>query len=370
MIPLQGLLRKEFLQIIRDPSSIVIAFVLPVVLLLLFTYAISLDFKRVSIALVVEENDQIAESCISAFQGSKYFNPKVLYDRISAEHLLLQGKIAAFVVIPSEFPEKVLRAQKPAIQVIIKGTDGNSARLIKKYIEATIFLWYRNFVFENSGIFPSDPIEVEARVWFNEQADFRVSLIPGSIAVIMTLIGTMLTALVVAREWERETIETLIATKIPRSVFLLSKVLPYYALGILGMGIVSLYAVVVLHIPIRGSILMLFIVSSAFLCYALGLGVLISTVAKNQFLATQASLVIGFLPAFILSGLVFEIQSMPKVIQYITYAFAPRYFVSSLRTIFLAGNQLAVLIPNLLAIIGFAVLFFTLASRRTKMLLG
>ncbi len=364
---IRGLIVKEFRHVFRDPSGVLIAVVLPLMLLFLFAYGISLDLTRVPIGIVVEQPSAESRDLVSVFEGSRSFPVTIAQHRHVLEPLLLDGRLLALMIIPADFQRRLYAGYDPAVQLIIRGIDANTAELVRGYVEAAWRQWWiRRWQQRYKSTVPS-LLVLEPRVWFNERVQTTVALIPGSIAVIMTLIGTMLTALVVAKEWERGTIEALLTTPMTRTEFLASKFLPYFLLGLIGMGVVTVVAVGWMGIPFRGSVGGLLCLSSAFLLYALGLGMMISVVARNQFLATQAALVVGFLPSFILSGLVFAIQSMPRALQLFTYLFAPRYFVEGLRTLFLAGDIWSVLGMDIAAITILGVLFWIITVRKLPM---
>ena len=360
----RGLLRKEALQILRDPSSIAIAFVLPVVLLLLFGYGISLDAREVPVALVVESPTAETASFTASFSQSPYFEPRAFLDRRLAERALFAGDVAAVVVLRGDFSRRLHNPRGAPIQVLVNGTDANTARLITGYIDGAWQAWLAQ-VARDSRIRLTPPVTIESRVWFNAAVRSRNFLIPGLIAIIMTLIGALLTALVVAREWERGTMEALLATPVATSELLLSKVVPYFVLGMGGMALSVAMAIAAFDVPFRGSFLVLALCSALFLLAALGMGLLISTVAKSQFVAGQIAIVATFLPAFILSGFIFDIESMPRAVQWITHVIAARYFVAILQTLFLAGNVWTVIVPNALALAGMAVFFLGMTRRRT-----
>ena len=208
-------------------------------------------------------------------------------------------------------------------------------------------------------------IQVEPRVWYNEQLESRYFLLSGSLAIIMTLIGTLLTALVVSREWERGTMEALISTPVKILEMIVGKVIPYFLLGLVSMAICVSVSVFIFGLPFRGSLLLLGLVSSMFLFSALGLGLMISTLSKSQALSYQIATVTGFLPAFILSGFLFEIFSMPPWIQVLTYFISARYFVQCLQTLFLVGNVSPLILWNLLPMFLIGLLFFLIARYKT-----
>ena len=361
-----SLIKKETLQIIRDPSSILIAIVLPLVLIFLFGYGISLDLNNIKLGVVLEDHSTVANDLLHSLQASKYFKIHVVGDRRALKPLLIGGRLNAILVIPSDFTKRLYCGDKSPLQVLVRGTDANTGELVLNYIEGAWRTWLIQQGIATGKSHSISLVKVESRVWFNEEIKSRSALLPGSIAVIMTLIGTMLTSLVIAREWERGTMETLLTTPVTHIDLLLGKFIPYFILGMLAMCLVTVVSTYIIGIPLRGSIWLLILVSSAFLLYGLGLGLFISSVTKNQFVATQAALIVGFLPAFILSGLVFEINSMPWPIRYLTYLFAPRYFVSSLRTIFLTGNIWKIIIPDTIVMICLGSFFIGMTIKKTS----
>lgn len=360
----RGLLRKEALQILRDPSSIAIAFVLPVVLLLLFGYGISLDAREVPIALVVESPTAQTASFTASFSQSPYFEPRSFLDRRQAEGALFDGDVAAVIVLRGDFSRRLHEPRGAPIQVLVNGTDANTARLITGYIDGAWHAWLAQ-VARDSGVRLTPPVSIESRIWFNAAVRSRNFLVPGLIAIIMTLIGALLTAFVVAREWERGTMEALLVTPVTTFELLLGKVIPYFVLGMGGMALSVTMAIALFDVPFRGSFLVLALCSALFLLAALGMGLLISTVSKNQFVAGQIAIVATFLPAFILSGFIFDIESMPRAVQWITHVIAARYFVAILQTLFLAGNVWSVIVPNAFALAVMAVFFLGMTRRRT-----
>jgi len=361
---LRGLIRKESLQIARDPSSISIAFVLPIFLLLLFGYGISLDADNVPVAVVVEAESQETMSFFSSLANSSYFRANLVRHRRTAEAMLIRGEGDAVVVLRNDFARRIKLPGGAPIQVIVNGSDANTARIVSGYLQGAWGNWLAQYALDR-GQPIAQPIVVEQRVWFNAEVRSRNFLVPGLIAIIMTLIGTLLTALVVAREWERGTMEALMVTPLRIGEILLGKLIPYFVLGMGGMGLTAAMAVWVLGIPFRGSLLALIAVSALFMLTALGMGLLISTIAKNQFVAGQVAIIVAFLPAFILSGFIFDISSMPFAIQVITHLIPARYFVSPLQTLFLAGTVWPIILTNAAALLVMAALFLGLTRRLT-----
>lgn len=358
----RGMIRKEFLQVIRDPSSIAIAFVMPVVLLLIFGYGVSLDAEHVPVALVIEQPGADASSLAGSFRHSRYFEPVTMLDMRDAERALMAGRVDGIVRLREDFA-RCLRCPRGAqIQVIVNGVDANTARQVSGYVNGVWTKWLRERARAQGE--PLDmPAEVEQRVWFNANVRSRNFLVPGLIAVIMTLIGALLTALIMAREWERGTMEALMVTPVAARELLLAKVVPYFVLGLGGMALSVAMAVWQFDVPLRGSPGILFGGASLFLLVALGMGLLISTVARSQFVAAQVAIITTFLPAFILSGFIFDIGSMPFAIQKLTHIIPARYFVTILQSVFLAGNVWSVLVPNALALLVMAAVFLGLTRR-------
>ncbi|HVA48264.1 MAG TPA: ABC transporter permease [Pirellulales bacterium] len=365
-----GLVRKESLQIVRDPSSYLIAGLLPLVLLFLFGYGVSLDLRRVEIGLVVEQPTPEAESLVSAFRNSPYFHVHLARTRRQFQNDLVAGRLKGVVVLASDFGDRMGGGATAPVQAIVDGSEPNTAGLVAYYVQGVWSTWVAEERLSRVGLAAraiTPRISVEPRYWFNPELRSQNFLVPGSMAIIMSLIGTLLTALVVAREWERGTMEALMATPISRAEFLLGKLLPYFALGMAAMGLAATAAVILFDVPFRGSVLALVIVSAAFLLAMLPLGLFISTVSRNQFAASQAALIAAFLPAFELSGFIFEIDSMPLPIRALTYILPARYFVPSLQTLFLAGDVPDVLVPNTLALAAFAAVLFVLLMRATRL---
>jgi len=363
-----ALTRKEIYQIFRDPSSLIIAFVLPNILLLLFGWGISLDLGYIPIGVVVENRSADTDRIVAALRGSPYFMVREAEHRKELESHLVGGRVKGLVVLSQDLSARLNTGSAP-VQVLVAGSDANTAELIIGYMETVLQKDRLHWAEEKGQPLRSGIINIEGRVWYNPNMDSRSAILPGSIAVIMTLIGTILTSLVVAREWERGTMEALLASSITRAEFLLGKFIPYFVLGLAAMMLVALVSVVVFAVPFRGSWVVLVGVSAVYLAVALGLGLFISTATRDQFVATQAALIVGYLPSFILSGLVFEIDSMPLPIRLFTHVLPPRYFVSALRTLFLAGNVWDVIIPDTLILCIFAAVLWNLTIRKTRLTL-
>jgi ABC-2 type transport system permease protein len=357
---LAALMVKEGAQIVRDPSTFLIAFVLPLILLFLFGYAVSLDTSRTRVAVVVQDSSAPALDLAQSYAHSPYFDVTFARAVAPVKSLMVDGDVRGIIVIPPDFGAGVARGNPPPIQIITDGSQPNTAGFVAAYAEGVRAAWSAG----DRNIAP--PVGVSARYWYNPGLRSRYFLVPGSIAIVMTMIGTLLTALVVAREWERGTMEAMMATPISMAEFIASKVLPYFLLALVSMALCALLAVFVFGVPFRGSIFALFAIAGAFLMPALGLGLFISAATKNQFVASQIALLAAFLPTFLLSGFLFEIASMPWPIQAITYAVPARYLIPALQTVFLAGDLWALILPNIGIMLLFGLGFFALAFRATR----
>lgn len=363
-----ALVRKESYQAIRDPSTILIAFVLPLILLFLFGYGVSLDTTRTRIGLVLEQATPLTQDLSASFQASRYFSVTVGRDRRMFEEDLVLGNVRGIVVIPADFTTDYAAGNRPQIQVLVDGSDPNTANFVQNYAQGAVANWERQRQSETVAAGP--PISIEQRFWFNPELTSRNFLVPGSIAIVMTLVGTLLTSLVVAREWERGTMEAMMATPVTSAELLAGKILPYFLLGLASMTLCVLLAVFLFGVPFRGSVAALYALSAAFLIPALGQGLLISTATKNQFLASQIALITAFLPAFLLSGFLFEINSMPAIIQWITIIVPARYLIPSLQTVFLAGDIWPMFARSIAVMLTIGGIMFVLAARSTRKRIG
>jgi ABC-2 type transport system permease protein len=353
-------LRKEFLQIARDPSALAVAFLLPAFLLLIFGYGVTLDAHDVPVALVVEHPDALTASFTGKFAQSPSFAPRSFATIAEAERAMNAHEVAGIVWLRQDFARRALSTGGAPVGVIVNGMDANSARIVEGYLQQTWANWMQARAAEQ-GVPPPLPVVVQQTVRFNPAVSSRDYLIPGLIAMIMTLTGALLTALVIAREWERGTLEALMVTRATIGEILLAKLLPYFLLGMGGMTASVIMAVTLFGVPFHGSLAVLTGTSALFLLAALGMGLLISSLARNQFVAGQIAIITTYLPAFILSGFIFDIGSMPAAVRFLTHIVAARYFVAILQTLFLAGDVWAVILPNALALAVMAAIFLGVA---------
>jgi ABC-2 type transport system permease protein len=359
-----ALVRKEGRQVVRDPSSLAIGVILPVVLILLFGYGLSLDVKNVPVAVVIEEPSPDATELAAGFQLSSAFDARLLTAMPQAQELLLARKVDAIVRIRPDFA-RGLSLGDAEVQILVHGTDANRARIIQNYAQGVVSQWAARRTAEGREV-SAGPVALRDRLWFNEANDSRYFLVPGLVVVVMTLIGAMLTALVMAREWERGTLEALFVTPVRADEILLGKTLPYFALGMIGLALCLFAAKFLFQVPFRGSVWVLTGTSMLYLLVALGVGLLISSVVKSQFVASQATLLVTFLPALMLSGFLFDLRGMPAPVRLIAYALPARYYVTLLQTIFLAGDVWGVILPNAAVLGGMAAVFLLLARAATR----
>ncbi len=364
----RALVVKESRQIMRDPSSIALGIVMPLILILLFGYALSLDVKNAPMALVIEQPSAMADEVAAGFRLSPYFDARTVTSMAEAEKLMRAHQVDGIVHMRDDFARKAA-AGDAQVQVLLHGTDANTARIIESYALGAIGLAGQRLAAEGNPVVGNGPVLLQSRVWFNETGDSHYFLVPGLIVLIMTLVGAFLTALVMAREWERGTLEAIFVTPVRATEILLGKIVPYFSLGMIGFALCVVAAEVLFRVPLRGSLVVLTGVSMLYMLVSVGFGLFISSATKSQFVASQVALIASFLPAMLLSGFLFDIRSMPVALQIFTYILPARYFVTLLQTIFLAGDIWAVILPNaaVLALMAFLLLAATLRATRKKL---
>jgi ABC-2 type transport system permease protein len=362
---IKALILKEGFQIIRDPSSIIITAILPLLLLFLYGYGVSLDLNHLRIGLAMEDTCPDAQSFAKSLTDSKYFDVTIARDHRELTESILKGSIRGIVVIPSWFSSFRQRPSAVApIQVIADGSEPNTANFVQNYVQGAYWNWLGQEAISNN-LTGLPYVKSDTRFWYNEELESRFFLLSGSLAITMTLIGTLLTSLVVSREWERGTMEALMSTPVSIIEIVLSKFIAYFCLGMISMFICVIISVTVFGLPLRGSLWLLALVSAVFLFSALGTGLLISTYAKNQLVASQFASIIGFLPSYMLSGFLFEIASMPSFVRVLTFFIPARYFVRCLQTIFMVGNVGRLIFLNILPMLGIGIILFILTARKT-----
>ena len=359
-----ALVKKEVRQILRDPSSIAVGVVMPVLLILLFGYGLTLDVKNVPVAVVLEDTSPDAIELASTFQLSPYFHAQLMTSMAQAEDLILASQVDGIIRIRPDFSRQ-MRSGDAEVQILAHGRDANRARIIQGYAQGAVGQWNARRIAEGQNV-SSGPVVVQDRLWFNEANESRYFLVPGLIVLVITLNGALLTTLVVAREWERGTLEALFVTPVRAGELLLSKVVPYFILGVFGLVLCMLAARFLFHVPFRGSLWVLGGGSVLYLLVALGLGLLISTTAKAQFVAGQITLTVAFVPTLMLSGFIFDLNNPPWAMRLVSYLFPARYYVALLQTVLLAGDVWAVILPNAAMLAGMATLLFALTRAATR----
>lgn len=364
-----ALTRKETWQILRDPSAIAIGVILPLLMLILFGYGLSFDIKHLPVAVVVEHASADTTSAVSALRLSRYFVVHPASTMAEAENLMAEQKVSAILRFPPHFSRDVSQGDATLL-VAVNATDANMARIASSYIKGAISTWQARDAKDGHPAPEGPNITIDSRLWFNDANQSQWFLVPGVIVLVMTLIGALLTSLVIAREWERGTFEALFATPVRPGEILLSKTIPYFIMGMLGLALSVIGSQVLFGVPMRGSLWVLILVSSLYLLVALGIGLVISSVTKSQFLANQLTFLVTFLPATMLSGFIFDIRSMPFGAQVVTRIFPARYFVSSLQTLFLAGDVWVVILPDAAVLAVMAATLMRIAVKSTRKRIG
>ncbi len=350
-----ALIIKELHQVVRDPGNVGIAVILPAVLLILFGYGMSMDIKNVRIAYLAVPSSAQSSELEMRLSLSRYFQTIKVFSSKEAEEKLRTHEVDAFIALQSNASD-TLDTGITKVQIIVNGVNANQATLIRNYLQSVVNTWATTL---NNQ--PSPILDVQTRARFNEANDSHYYLVPGVIVTIMTMIGALLTSLVMAREYERGTLESLFVTPVGSGEILAAKATTNFLLGIISLTISMLFAAFVFDIPIRGSLSLLLAVSALFLIVALGLGLVISTATKNQFLACQFAIMGTFMPALMLSGFLYDILNMPPAVRAITYLVPARYYVALLQTLFLAGDIPSVIIPCCITLGLFAVILMSIA---------
>jgi ABC-2 type transport system permease protein len=350
---------KEFLQIFRDIRILIMAFAVPLLLLILFGYAVTLDINNLPLGMYDQDNSQESRELMASLIQSGYFsieNYAGSYQELQG--LIEKGKIKIALVIPEDFSRKIKSGGKVEIQTLLDGSDANTATIGSGYLSGVLQLFSQKFT--RSSYRPL--IEGRIRIWYNQELKSKNFIIPGLIAVIMMIIGALLTSLIIAREWERGTMEQLIATPIKSSELIFGKLVPYFVIGMIDLLVAVLLGGLIFKVPFRGNFLFMFLVSGISLVGALGIGMFISILTKSQQLAYQMAMLTSFLPAYILSGFIFPIFSMPLSLRIITHIVPARYYIRILQGVFLKGNGLIIMGLEVLLLSIFALLMLFIAN--------
>ncbi|MGO9865320.1 MAG: ABC transporter permease [Terriglobales bacterium] len=359
---------KEVVQILRDTRSLIIVVLMPVVLVLLFGYGVSLDLKGLPVYVYDRDGSQQSQDLLKRFQATAYFDVvRVVNDYPALVRSIDDDHAKMGIVVPWDFSQRLRDGRPAQVQALVDASDDNTANVLIGYAQAVVqgyssdiqLAWLRN----HGQVVQPASVSIETRTWYNEDLESSAFIVPGVLALVMSVIGAFLTSLTIAREWERGTMEQLISTPVTSAEIMLGKLAPYFVIGMFDVIVCALIAIYWFQVPFRGSVLTLLLSSAMFMVVVLSLGFFISVTAKNQFAASQIAMLITFLPAFLLSGFLFAIEQMPIALQWITRILPARYYVSALKKIFLKGTPTALLYADLVPLAVFALVLAVLATR-------
>ena len=357
---------KETRQIVRDPSSWLIAVVIPLMLLFIFGYGINLDSSKLRVGILLEQQSEEALDFTHTMTGSPYIDATISDNRQELIQKMQAGKIRGLVVIPVDFAQQMARPNDVApIQVITDGSEPNTANFVQGYVEGIWQIWQQQRA-EDRGESFEPLIDVQTRYWFNPAAISQHFIIPGAVTIIMTVIGAILTSLVIAREWERGTLEALFATPVRPIEIVISKIIPYFVIALLGFLFCLAIAVFGYDVPVKGSFLLLLFASMEYILVAIGMGLTISSITKNQFLACQVALLASLLPTVMLTGFVFDLHSVPTAVRFVGQLLPGTYYMELIKTLLLAGNNYYIVTRDCALLAGYALFFLTMSVRVTK----
>lgn len=356
-----ALTRKEFYQLFRDNSSILMGIVLPLLLILIIGYGLSLDVEHVPTAVVLEDHSPTARSAASFTQGSRYFSPVYVHSMDQAEEMMNRGEVNAILCFPTDFTEKLARGEGE-IQLLLNGEEATTAKSVQGYVESAVLTWAASRI-SSQGL---GQVTVVSRIWFNDANTSAWFFVPGILMLVLTISGVFLTSVVMAREWERGTFESLFVTPVRIMELILAKVLPYFCVAFFGMVLCLVTGWLLYDLPMRGSLLLILAESMLYLINALAIGLVISSLTKNQFLACQVSLLLSFLPSVMLSGFIFDLHSQPLAIQWVSKFLPTTYYLELMKSLFLAGNYWPLILKDTAVLVGFAVFFIGLAFHLTR----
>ena len=360
--------KKEIVQVLRDSRSLIIVLIMPVILVMLFGYGVNLDQKHIPIYIYDQAGSQQSQDLLKHFQASPYFDVlQVVNGYPELKHALDSGDARMGIVLPWDFSSRLRDGRAVKVQALVDATDDNTANVAIGYAQAVVqgyssaiqLDWLRN----QGQIAQPASVSVQTRTWYNEDLESSAFIIPGVLALVMSVIGSFLTSLTIAREWERGTMEQLISTPVTSLEIMFGKLVPYFVIGMFDVIVCALLAIYWFHVPFRGSFMTLIVSSVMFMIVVLSMGFFISVIAKNQLAASQIALLATFLPAFLLSGFLFAIEQMPVALQWITRIFPARYYVSVLKKIFLKGSPSTLLYVDLVPLAVFTVVLAALATR-------
>lgn len=380
---LRALIYKECLQLTRDPSSFFIGLVIPALLIFLIGFGMSMDVTHIPTAVVLEDSSPTARSVVSFMNESPYFSPRYVTSMEVAKELMDERRAEAILRIPGDFSAR-LSEGRGKVQLITYGVDTTIANATTTYVQNGIARWQQSYLsgtaingapavagMSSSTTLATAPVvpgsvTVDSRQWFNDANTSTWMFIPGLIVIVMTLVGVFLTALVMAREWERGTLESLFITPMHAAEIVFAKIIPYFGVAMIGFFICLLSARYVYEVPIEGSIILILFASIEYVLVAIGMGLTISSVLKNQFLSCQLALLVSLLPTIMLSGFIFDLRSVPTAVNIISHLMPATYYMDLLKSLFLAGNNPVIIYKNCAILAGYAVLFIGLSLLVTR----
>ena len=362
---LYSLIVKEFYQIVRDPSSILIVFAMPLILLFIFGYGMDLGQGKFSVGTLFEGYQDQNRDLFYSLKGNSYITPISYDNKETMVDAFISGDIKGMLIVQDSFSRSMLNGSQMDIQIITDGTDTNGATLVLNYIMGAFGVWMKNYMAEKGQNTITSLVNLENIVWFNKELNGRNMSLSGSISMILSVIGIILTALVVAREWERGTMEAILTTRATKGQFLLSKYIPYFFLTLFSTVFCSFLCIFVFKVPFKGSYGVLLLTSSLYILCCIGQGFYISTTSKNQFAACTSAAFMGLTPAMMLSGASFPIPSMPKIVQYITYFVPSRYYTPCIQNVFLIQTIWNVILPQCFYMLIYAIVMYILVYRAT-----
>ena len=362
---LVALTKKEFRQLLRDKSNMAIGVILPIVLILIFGYGLSLDIRNTPLAVVLEDSSPVAREVVAKLESSAYFAVTRVTSMAEAQALMDKRRVDGIVRVPADFSRR-LEQHDARLQLLLHGADANSAATLGRYVRGALAVWQQQRLDRTLQAPASGRVGIVERMWFNAANSSTWYLVPGLIALIMTLVGAFLTSLVLAREWERGTLESLFVTPVKSIEILLAKIIPYFVVGLLGLLMCLVSARLLFQGPIQGSLVLLLFSSMLYLLVTLGIGLLISAKTRNQFLASQIAIIFSFLPALMLSGFLFDLRNVPTFIRVVGSILPATYFMELVKTLFLAGNNGPLVLKNLAILTAYAVLLLNAARLCTR----
>lgn len=361
-----ALTRKETRQMLRDRSNLIVGLLLPAALILLFGYGLSFDVKNARVAIVMQDNSPTVREVISGLQGSEYLAPVWVPTMIEAERMMRAGETDAILRVPTDFSSR-LGAGDTRLQLLLNGVDSNTASAIEGYVGGALAVSSQHQS-DRAGNKPSGigSVVLVQRMWFNEASESTWFLVPGLVVLVMTLIGAFLTSLLVAREWERGTLESLFVTPVRPLELVLSKLAPYLVIGVIDLAVCLMAARFLFHVPMRGSLSVIILVSLLYLIVSLSLGLFISAATRNQFTASQMALLTSFMPAMMLSGFVFDLRNVPVVIQIVSQVLPATHFMGLIKTLFMAGDVWADILRTSAILIAYSGVLIILTRRAMR----